>query len=209
MAEEPKTVSLEEAIEGKKSKLIEAEKQITIAEQTFAQPETAAEIESLYSRFRTGKYENLERNRVRWIPPGPRWTKADLFEFIPKKFNFFTFVRHTGEAISPRNMITDIGSIPRLAGLFGRGLTPWGYAAAYIVHDWEFEAHHCGANKPFDEVRDTMMEGVKTLMESRLCPKESVTFWLLYQAISSGIAHGYWDRKPPKCTLPPYNPEPC
>jgi phage shock protein A len=75
MAEEPKTVSLEEAIEGKKSKLIEAEKQITIAEQTFAQPETAAEIESLYSRFRTGKYENLERNRVRWIPPGPRCTK--------------------------------------------------------------------------------------------------------------------------------------
>jgi hypothetical protein len=84
MSEEPQTVSLEEAIEGKKSKLIEAEKQITLAEQTFAQPETAAEIESLYSRFRTGKYENLERNRVRWIPLAPDGQKPTCSSSFPK-----------------------------------------------------------------------------------------------------------------------------
>jgi hypothetical protein len=95
-----------------------------------------------------------------------------------------------------------------LAGLFSRGLTPWGYAAAYLVHDWEFELHHCGGTtKTFDQVRDTMMECVKTLMEKSLAPKSQWNFWLLYQGINSALAHRYWDRDPPSCTLPPYDPE--
>jgi hypothetical protein len=105
-------------------------------------------------------------------------------------------------------MITDIGSIPRLAGVFARGLSPWGYAAAYLVHDWEFELHHCGQTaKTFEQVRDTMMECVKTLMEKRLAPKSQLNFWLLYQGINSAVARRYWNRDPPSCTLPPYKPE--
>jgi hypothetical protein len=117
---------------------------------------------ALYDRFAAGELQNLDHNRVRWIPPGPTWTGPDLFEFIPNADRPFTFIRHSGQQVSPHNMITDIGSIPRLAGLFSRGLTPWGYAAPYLVHDWEFELHHCGGTtKTFDQVRDTMMECVK------------------------------------------------
>ncbi|MGA7371931.1 MAG: hypothetical protein WBW37_04815, partial [Methyloceanibacter sp.] len=66
-------------------------------------------------------------NRVRWIPPGPTWTGPDLFEFIPKADRPFTFIRHSGQQISPHNRHR---VDPTLAGLFSRGLTPWGYAAA-------------------------------------------------------------------------------
>lgn len=105
-------------------------------------------------------------------------------------------------------MITDIGSIPRLAGVLSRGLTPWSYAAAFLVHDWEFELHHCrGTSKTFEQVRDTMMECVKTMMEKSLAPKSQVNFWLLYQGINSAIAHRLWNRDPPRCTLPDYRPE--
>ena len=82
-----------------------------------------------------------------------------------------------------------------------------GYAPAYLIHDWEFELHHCGrTNKTFEQVRDTMMQCVKTLMEGGLVPKSTFDFWLLYQGINSDLAHRYWDRNPP-ITLPQYNPE--
>jgi hypothetical protein len=105
-------------------------------------------------------------------------------------------------------MITDLGSIPRAVGLFFRGLTPWGYAPAYLVHDWQFEQHHCGrTNATFEDVRDTMMQGVKTLMEAQTAPKNLRDFWLLYQGINSQIARRYWNRNPPLCTIPPDTPE--
>src|SRR3954453_4582209 len=136
---------------------------------------------SLYDGYRTGQYRNLDRMRGRWVAPGSKWDGPDLFEFIPKKQDAFQFVPPGGDPIVPRNMITDVGSIPRAFGLFFRGLSPWGYAPAYLVHDWEFELHHCNRTpKNFDEVRDTMMQGVKTLMEQKLAPKNVHDFWRLY-----------------------------
>ena len=145
--EKTKTVSLQVAIKGKRDKLVEVADATTFAELAIPQPANVTELRSLYSQFKVGKYENLERIRVSYCLPGTKWPPADLFNFIPKQSNPFTFVRHTNERISPRNMVTDIGSVPRLAGLFRRGLTAWGYAPAYIVHDWEFEAHHCGVTE--------------------------------------------------------------
>jgi hypothetical protein len=195
-------------VAAKKAKLHEAMTDTRIAELKVEEPPDLRMAGTLYDRFEIGKLQYLDRNRVRWIPPGPTWTGPDLFEFFPKTERPFVFIRHSGQQITPRNMITDIGSIPRLAGLFSRGLTPWGYAAAFLIHDWEFELHHCGGtNETFDQVRDMMMECVKTLMEGGLAPKSQWNFWLLYQGINSALAHRYWDRDPPSCTLPPYNPE--
>jgi hypothetical protein len=76
------------------------------------------------------------------------------------------------------------------------------------VHDWEFELHHCGRTPhTFDQVRDIMMQGVKTLMEEKICPKNIHHFWLLYEGINSFVAKNYWNRNPPQCTLPPDNPK--
>lgn len=197
-------------VEAKKDKLLEARETTALAEQEkmMMAPADLAMAASLYDRFKVGAIQHLDRGRVRWIPPGAAWTGPDLFEFIPRKDKPFGFVRPDGEVISPRNMITDIGSIPRLAGIFSRALTPWGYAAAYLIHDWEFELHHCGGTpKTFAQVRDTMMECVKTMMETDVAPKSEWNLWMLYQAIDSSIAHSYWDRDPPECTLPDYRPE--
>src|SRR5262245_54184788 len=54
-----------------------------------------------------GKFENLERSRLRWV--APNW-----FEFVPKSSKPFSFVRSSGERITPKNFFTDGGSIPRL-----------------------------------------------------------------------------------------------
>jgi hypothetical protein len=178
---------------------------------TEAVPPAPMDLEAtinLYDRYQVGEIRFLERVRVRWIPPGPAWTGPDLFEFIPKRDQPYSFVRSIGEEISPQNMITDIGSIPRLVGVIGRGLTPWSHAGAFLVHDWEFELHHCRRTpKSFEQVRDTMMECVKTMMEKGLVPKSQVTFLALYQGINSFIARRLWNRDPPRCTLPDYQPE--
>jgi hypothetical protein len=47
-----------------------------------------------------------------------------------------------GEPIQPGMMYTDGGSIPRIATVF-KGFSPWGYAPAYMIHDWLFIAKHC------------------------------------------------------------------
>lgn len=196
-------------LEEKKAKLLELSKMSGPAPAyTALLPEIELEAATtLYDRYGIGEFGNLKRNRFRWIAPGPKWTGPDLFEFIPKATRPFQFIPPNGRPITPRNMITDVGTIPRAVGVFLRGLTPWGYAPAYIVHDWEFERHHCGDTKSFEAVRDTMMQAVKTLMERKLAPKSLINFWLLYQAINSRIAKDYWNRKPPKCTLPPDDPE--
>lgn len=70
-----------------------------------------------------------------------RWVKNDYFLFLPNKDEPFTLLRPDGTRIRPGAMYTDGGSIPRF--LWGiEGYSPWGYAPAYIVHDWLFEARH-------------------------------------------------------------------
>ena len=199
---------LDRLVEAKQAKLLAAMRDAPLAEMAHPAPLQLEATIALYGRYPVGTLRNLARDRLRWIPPGASWNGPDLFEFIPKATDPFGFVRQSGEAIWPQNMITDIGTIPRLAGVLLRGLTPWGYAAAFLVHDWEFEQHHCRRTaKTFEQVRDTMMECVKTLMETGLAPKSQVNFWLLYQGINSAVARKYWDRDPPSCTLPDYRPE--
>jgi hypothetical protein len=59
------------------------------------------------SDYPKGRFENLQRNRLRWV--GTNW-----FEFVPKQNEPFTFVRSNKVPITPKNFFTDGGSIPRL-----------------------------------------------------------------------------------------------
>lgn len=104
-------------------------------------------------------------------------------------------------------MFTDGGSIPRV-GWIAESLSPWGYAPAYLVHDWDFDAHHCNISaRTFEEVRDTMMEGIKTLMQSGLAPMAPTTFRIIYAGIDSPAARTVWSRLFTTCPLPPNQPE--
>lgn len=165
------------------------------ANRSFAEVDALGLIGPDYDDFSVGTFEGLESIRLRWAAP-------DWFEFIPHP-PMFAFIRASGERIQLGRMFTDGGSIPRI-GWLAESLSPWGYAPAYLVHDWEFDLHHCNlSDKRFEEVRDTMMEAIKTLMEQELAPRAPVTFQIIYAGINSSIAHSIWDRPFETCPLPP------
>jgi hypothetical protein len=133
-----------------------------------------------------------------------QWWEPDKFIFLPDKDNPLTFVRSNGTAISPGRMFTDGGSIPRMLWVF-RNYSPWGYAPAFIVHDWLFEMKHCGmpGNENYDHhiAATVMAEVVRTMMETKKVDVAKLTLLSMYEAVDSRIAQGYWDNGP--CTPPP------
>jgi hypothetical protein len=147
-----------------------------------------------------GKFENLERSRLQWV--APNW-----FEFIPKGNMAFTFVRSQGEHITPKNFFTDGGSIPRLFR-WSDDLDPFGSLPGYLLHDWEFDLHHCNqSNKTFEDVASILMEALRTLMEGGYVKKDMLAFWMIETGINSWVAHEAWNDMPSTCPLPPYQPE--
>jgi immune inhibitor A len=116
--------------------------------------------------------------------------------YTPDRADPFRFVRSTGERIQPGHMITDGGSVPRAAWVIP-DINPWAYIKAYLIHDWDFSRHHCdaGYGRLFDPVNRTLGEGIYTLMRLG----EVATDWrkveLVYQAVSSFVGRGVWDRQ--------------
>ncbi len=137
-----------------------------------------------------------------------RWVEPDRFVYVPNETDPLRFKTASGQLITPRVMYTDGGSIPRL--FWGiPGYSPWGYAPAYIVHDWLFEAHHCQypdvAWVSFDDSARLLAEGVKTLMETEVAPRDETVFYSIYAAVRTPIAERLWNA-PDRCNPP--GPEP-
>lgn len=137
-----------------------------------------------------------------------RWISNDYFLFLPNKDDPFTFTRANQQSIRPGPMYTDGGSIPCL--LWGvEGLSPWGYAPAYIVHDWLFEAHQCkyppDNQHTFDDSVALMAEGLKTLMEAAPEMRNYFVFDSVVAAVGSSIARRLWDGG--ACKPPPFDME--
>ena len=134
-----------------------------------------------------------------------QWIEPDKFILAPDKDKPLTFVRHNKESITPRRMYTDGGSIPRPLWVF-RSYSPWGYAPAFIIHDWLFHMKHCkipGYEK--HDVEDAawiMSEVMKTMMEE---PKkgsvDKLTLYSMFGAVRSPIAKNLWHAG--KCEQPP------
>ena len=136
-----------------------------------------------------------------------RWVKNDYFLFLPNKDQPFTLVRKNGKTIRPGPMYTDGGSIPRF--LWGiEGYSPWGYAPAYIVHDWLFEAHQCGYEPDnqytFDDSVAVIAEGLKAIMEASIEVRNYFVFDTVVAAVGSPIARRLWEKgscKPPSLDI--------
>ena len=83
------------------------------------------------------------------------------FLFVPDPRDPLVFRRADpqshGAVIQPGLMYTDGGSIPKIAQVFN-GFSPWGYAPAYMIHDWLFVGRHCLVDgepgSRFDQIRD-------------------------------------------------------
>jgi hypothetical protein len=139
-----------------------------------------------YSRVETGQLKG--KLLVQWVAP-------DEFIFVPHPTDPLTFKRANGDAITPGRMYTDGGSIPRFLWVL-RSYSPWGYAPAFIVHDWLFDSHHCG-DSPFPNYTNSdaamvMSEIMKTMMEETGQPNAFVLY-TMYEAVNSSIAQNLWD----------------
>ncbi|MDF0603981.1 hypothetical protein P1J78_25060 [Psychromarinibacter sp. C21-152] len=102
-------------------------------------------------------------------------------------------------------MYTDGGSIPRAVQPF-RGLSPWGYAPGYMVHDWLFQAKHCVtdgaadaeearvAGMPFIESAEILGEAIRTLIAERRVAPDDVAPRAISGAVAGPISRALWER---------------
>ena len=132
------------------------------------------------------------------------WIDQDRFVFIPDDAKPLKFRRKNGETIQPQRMFTDGGTIPQALRAV-KSYSPWGYAPAFIIHDWLFVMNHCklpGHEKyDVDKAAQVMAEVMKTVMEN---PKyggpNKLVHYSMYQAVRSSVAQEYW--KNGKCDPP-------
>jgi hypothetical protein len=127
------------------------------------------------------------------------------FIFRPEPAAPFRYTTSSGRVFEPRLMDTDGGTIPLvLHGI--KKFAPWGYAPAYVIHDWLFVAHKCNVTPDndvsFAQSVDILGEAIKTLMVSghidydgtvKVFPKAEDTLYLIHMAVGSSIAKGMWD----------------
>lgn len=154
------------------------------------------------------------------------WVEEDHFIYWPAPEDPLRFhlspqlARKTGvEVVRPGLMYTDGGSIPRqLRSL--KGFSPWGYAPAYIVHDWIFRAHHCVVHAPdvvndpkdgaeyakvakfdFDASVEVLAEVMKTLMDvDGTVAKNTGAFDAISYAVETPFVERVWnDPNPDSC----------
>jgi hypothetical protein len=112
------------------------------------------------------------------------------------------------QTVRPGLMYTDGGSIPRPLRAFD-GFSPWGYAPAYIMHDWVFAAHHCIVEaKPdptdmveydkikrfaFEDSAALLAEVMKSLMVDHRVRTNAEAFNLISFGVDSVVARNLWD----------------
>lgn len=148
---------------------------------------SASASASDYARLQTGELKG--KVIVQWLEP-------DVFLFTPDPVKPLQFKRRNGTVIIPGKMLTDGGSIPRPMWAF-RSYSPWGYAPAFIVHDWLFHIRRCKidpyAGFTLNTAADVMGEVIKTMMESGKVEKDASTVNLMMTAVKSRFAKNSWN----------------
>ncbi len=159
-------------------------------------------LEEKYDSISTGKFNNL---------PRLYWNNRDNFIFSFDEDAPFSFEMSNGTLVTPQRMETNGGSIPRILHLFSK-FSPWGYAPAFILHDWIFSAKRCGyepfASWSLEDAADLMAESMKTLMEvgyvdfdgnRRIMEKSELTLLMMRYAVVTGKARDLWENAPTNC----------
>jgi hypothetical protein len=146
---------------------------------------------------------------VMWVGETQDGRGDGRFVFVPSEDPLtFTRTRSDGteQAIRPEMMYTDGGSIPALAQVFN-GFSPWGYAPAYMVHDWLFVARKClndgqatetemqMAGVSFQDSAVIAAEAIKTLIASKKVTPNDVAPGVISSVVAGPIARQLWQQK--------------
>jgi V8-like Glu-specific endopeptidase len=158
--------------------------------------------DKFYETLRTGMYSGVPT--VKWngfdhINDRPR------FIFEPQANQQFSYKTSNGKLIVPKLMDTDGGTSPLALHPLPK-FSPWGYAPAYIIHDWVFVSHKCAIppdnDVEFQESALIIAEAIKTLMEigysdydgnKEKFPKAEDTLYLIYRAVNTPYAKKMWN----------------
>lgn len=146
---------------------------------------------------------------VMWVDEGSTSSGDGKFVFVPDPSDPLTFTRAgdgPAKVIRPGVMYTDGGSIPKIAQVF-KGLSPWGYAPAHMIHDWVFTAHHCLvdgesnveydriAGVEFEDSAKILGEAIRGLVAANKVQKNDVAGGAITWAVGTSIARDLWEVK--------------
>lgn len=147
---------------------------------------------------------------IMWVGEGGS-AGSGKFVYVPDKTSPLTFRWPKEEAegkswvVQPRMMYTDGGSIPRIAQVF-KGMDPWSYGPAYVIHDWIYNARYCnrdgvasGADASleamdFETSGKILRAAINALMETGRVKQADVAPDLITAAVSSPIARRLWNQ---------------
>jgi hypothetical protein len=162
---------------------------------------------NIYKDAQPGEFSG--RIYLMWIDDGGE-SGSGTFVFVPVPGQELTFTRKNRAAtvttITPEMMYTDGGSVPRIAQAF-KGFSPWGYAPAYMVHDWLFIARNCItdgtpigrepeiAGMEFKESADVMAEAIKALVAQNMVKENDVSEAIIPSAVGGSISRGLWEQE--------------
>lgn len=143
---------------------------------------------------------------VMWVGEGDALGDG-RFVYVPSPTRPLTFRRENPDAtvsvIKPEMMYTDGGSIPKPGQLFN-GFAPWGYAPAYMVHDWIFVARHCLtdgtpteaekeiARMEFQESAEVIAEAIKTLIDAGKVTVNDVAPRVISGVVAGPFSYDRW-----------------
>ncbi len=141
---------------------------------------------------------------VMWVGEGGS-SGDGRFVYVPNPRDPLRLIRAEGspQVIQPEMIYTDGGSIPRAGQMF-RGFAPWGYAPAYMIHDWIFVARHCLtdgtpteaerkiAEMEFQDSAEIIAEAIKALIASGKVRENDVAPRVIAGAVAGPVSYRRW-----------------
>lgn len=162
-------------------------------------------------------YQNQQMHKAKlkgevavfWLAEGDQHAGDGKFIYVPIRSDPLVLTWMDGKGhwreTEPGIMFTDGGSIPKFAQSYD-GYSPWGYAPAYMVHDWVFEARQCErkgaataqqkqsvAGMDFDDTVRIMAQAIAALVEKKLVSEKGTAPSGVTAAVGTPISRRLWE----------------
>lgn len=144
---------------------------------------------------------------VLWVGENDTGFGDGKFIYVPVPGDELTLRRRNPDAtvsvIKPGPIYTDGGSVPRAAQVL-KGFSPWGYAPAYMIHDWLFVAKKCATDgdarpdeapigqMPFIESAEILAEAIKGLIDAKKVKPNDFAPEAISSAVAGPISRNIW-----------------
>lgn len=163
-----------------------------------------------YKDLKAGSFSGAVH--VYWVGENNTAFGDGNFVYVPVRGQELTFTRTRAngevQVIRPEPFYTDGGSVPKPLQSIG-GMSAWGYAPAYIIHDWLFVARKCvnDGKQPtaheveivgdmsFQESADIMGETIKTLIESNRVKRRDLSPVAISWATAGPVSRNLWNEE--------------